>query len=397
MLSHRQLFQQHLAQTTDFPLMLEIERAEGVTMYGPAGKEYIDLISGIAVSNIGHAHPAVTKAVEAQMKQYSHLMVYGELIQSPQVQYAQLLTSHLPGSLESVYFVNSGSEANEGALKLAKRYTGRPNIVAFHHAYHGSTQGALSIIGHEQFRTSFRPLIPGIRHVAFNEMEALAAIDDTTACVTIETIQAEAGVRVPSQEFMTALRNRCTETGTLLILDEIQAGMGRTGKLFGLEHYNIVPDIITLAKAFGGGLPLGAFIASKEVMRTLASNPLLGHITTFGGNAVCCTAGMAAFQVILNDKLHEQAEEKAQFLRKYLVHPAIKEIRNKGLLMAVEFESFEFNKAVIDRAIEKGVLTDWFLFADRCLRIAPPLVIDEGTIKKACDIILESIEEAASD
>jgi acetylornithine/succinyldiaminopimelate/putrescine aminotransferase len=309
------------------------------------------------------------------------------------VQYAELLAAHLPAPLESVYFVNSGSEANEGAIKLAKRYTGRPNVVAFHNAYHGSTQGVLSVIGSEEFRSAYRPLVPGVRHVPFNNTEALEAIDTSTACVIAETVQAEAGIKPPSQDFVTKLQERCTETGTLLILDEVQAGMGRTGKCFGFEHYEVVPDIVTLAKAFGGGLPLGAFISSRHIMQALTNNPLLGHITTFGGNAVSCAAGMAAFRFIMENKLYEEVEPKARLFKQRLQHPAIKAVRNKGLLMAIEFESFDHNKAIIDKAISKGVLTDWFLFADNCLRIAPPLTIETATIHKACDKILESIEE----
>lgn len=394
MVSQRQLFLTYQAQTSDIPLMLEIEKAEGVYLYDTEGKEYIDLISGISVSNLGHRHPAVVKAIKGQLDKYMHLMVYGEYIQSPQVGLAQLLARQLPEPLKVTYFVNSGSEATEGAMKLAKRYTGRHGIIAFKKAYHGSTQGALSVIGEESFKKSFRPLLPGIRYLDFNDPNQLEQITTRTAAVIVETVQGEAGIRIPDPKYLYALRQKCMSTGALLILDEVQCGFGRTGKLFAFQHYNIQPDILTLAKGMGGGMPLGAFISSSEIMGSFISKPVLGNITTFGGNAVCCAAGLATLKTLLETGLIEAVGEKERLFKKLLRHPAIKAVRSKGLLIAVEFEGFEFNKKVIDHCIRGGVVTDWFLFADNCLRIAPPLIITEGQIEKSCEVILESIEAA---
>ncbi len=391
-MANRSLFFRLLAQTSSFPLALEIERAEGVYMYGPDGKAYLDLISGIAVSAVGHRHPEVISAIKDQLDRYMHLMVYGEFIQSPQVELAKLLCEHLPDPLDNVYFVNSGSEAIEGAIKLAKRYTGRTGLVSFKNAYHGSTHGSLSITGNERLKNAFRPLLPDITHLDFNREEQLQLINKNTACVIAETIQGEAGAMVPDQDFLMALRRRCDETGALLILDEIQCGMGRTGKLWAFEHFKIIPDILTLAKGLGGGLPIGAFIAPKEIMHCLTHQPVLGHITTFGGNAVCTTAAKATLSIIVKDKLWEEATAKGQLFRKLLTHPTIKSIRGKGLMLALEFESFEQNKRIIDRCLEMGLITDWFLFADHCMRIAPPLIISEEDIHKACSIITEAIK-----
>lgn len=373
---------------------IEVERAEGVWLYGPNGEKYLDLISGISVSNLGHGHPAVKKAVNQQMELYAHLMVYGEYVQSPQVRYAQLLTDQLPESLNSVYFVNSGSEANEGAIKLAKRVTHRMEVVAFHHAYHGSTHGVLSIIGDESFRRNYRPLVPGARFLHYNHQEDLAKITEKTACVIAETVQAEAGVRSPDIEWLQALRQRCTEVGALLILDEIQTGFGRTGTLFGFEHYNIVPDIVTFAKGMGGGLPIGVFVASRERMQHFTNNPVLGHITTFGGNAVCCAAAEAVLQTLLQEKLVDQVAAKAKRLADQLQHKSVQAVRYKGFLMTLQFASTELNFKVINECIKRGVVTDWFLFADNCLRIAPPLIITDDEIDWAAEKILESMEAA---
>lgn len=372
--------------------MLEIERASGVYLHDVNGKSYIDLIAGISVSNVGHSHPEVVAAVKAQAEKYMHLMVYGEFVESPQVKYAQRLSEFLPEKLSNIYFTNSGAEATEGALKLAKRYTGRTRLVSFKNAYHGSTHGALSVMGDEYFKRSFRPLLPDTLQLEFGNESDLEKISCRCAAVIVETIQAESGVNVPSVSYLQKLRTRCTETGTLLILDEIQAGMGRTGKLFAFERYGIVPDILLLAKAFGGGMPLGAFISSKEVMQRLTDNPVLGHITTFGGHPVSCAAGLAAFDILLKEKLTEQVEEKGKLFEELLHHPKIKAKRRAGLLMALEFESFEQNKRIIDSCIENGVLTDWFLFAPHCMRIAPPLTISEDEICKACQVILQSID-----
>jgi acetylornithine/succinyldiaminopimelate/putrescine aminotransferase len=391
MLTPRQLFQQHLAQTTDFPLLIEIERAEGVYMYGPQGKKYLDLISGISVSNVGHRHPSVVQAVKDQADRYMHLMVYGEFVQAPQTLLAHKLVQHLPPSLDNVYFTNSGSEAIEGAMKLAKRYTRRPDFISCFGAYHGSSQGALSVSGSEFFKRAYRPLLPGIRQIRFNEMQDLQLITSQTAGVLIETIQGEAGVRLPDQAYMQALRERCNQTGALLILDEIQAGFGRTGTLFAFEQYGIVPDVLVCAKGMGGGMPIGAFIAPQAIMAVLKENPILGHITTFGGHPISCAASLATLEVILENDLLPSIAAKEALFRELLVHPAIRGIRSKGLLMAVEFESFAILKPVIDRAIEQGVLTDWFLYCDHAMRIAPPLTITEAEIREACRIILSSI------
>jgi putrescine aminotransferase len=391
-MNNRQLFLSHLAQTTDFPLMIEIEKAEGIYMYGPEGKSYMDLISGIGVSNVGHRHPRVIQAIQDQLDKYLHLMVYGEYVQSPQVKLAKALCETLPPSLDNVYLVNSGSEAVEGALKLAKRYTNRRGIVSCINAYHGSSHGSLSVGGNEIFKRAYRPLLPGITNVLYGSFEQLKAITEDTAAVIIETIQGEAGIRAACREYFQALRNKCNETGTLLILDEIQAGFGRTGKFWAFEHFDIEPDILVCAKGMGGGMPIGAFIANKKVMGVFKNNPLLGHITTFGGHPVSASASLATIQIIQEEKLLDQVEEKAKLFKKLLVHPKIKSIRNKGLMMAVEFDSFEVLKPIIDRAIEKGVITDWFLFCDDSMRIAPPLIITHEQIEKACKIILEAIE-----
>jgi len=323
-----------------------------------------------------------------------HLMVYGEYVQTPQVRFAEKLVSLLPEGLQSVYFTNSGAEAVEGALKLARRFTGRPNIIACKNSYHGSTQGALSVMGNEEFKQAYRPLLPGVQFIRFNKAEDLDLINGQTACVIIETIQGEAGIRVPDVAYMQALRAKCTETGTLLILDEIQAAFGRTGKLFAFEHFDIVPDILLLAKALGGGMPAGAFIASNTVMSALKENPILGHITTFGGHPVCCASGLAALEVLLDEKLCESVATKEALFRELLVHPAIKEVRGNGLMLAVELESFELNKKIIDRCIANGVVTDWFLHCSNSMRLAPPLIITEDEIRKACAVIIEAIEWA---
>jgi len=390
-MTNRQLFLQHLAQTSAAPIALEIIKAEGCELWDVNGKKYIDLIGGISVANVGHRHPKVIQAIKKQLDAYLHIMVYGELVQSPQVQYAKLLTDHLPVTLNSVYFTNSGAEAVEGAMKLAKRFTKRTEIIAFNNCYHGSTQGALSIIGDEYWRNAYRPLLPGIRHLNFNSFEDLDFITEQTACVVAETVQAEAGIIAPKVDWLNELRERCSETGTLLILDEIQTGFGRTGKLWGFEHFNIVPDIILLGKALGGGLPLGAFITDKEIMNSLADNPVLGHITTFGGHPVCCAAGRAAMQVLLNENLIKEVPGKSELFKNTLIHPAIQYINSFGLWIALEFKSAEICKKIIDHCIERGVLTDWFLFAPNSLRISPPLVISDQQIKIASKIILQSL------
>lgn len=393
-MNHRQLFLSHLAQTTDFPLLIEVEKAEGIYLYGPNGETFMDLISGIGVSNVGHRHPKVLEAIHAQLDRYLHLMVYGEYVQQPQTLLAKALCDTLPPSLDNVYLVNSGSEAIEGAIKLAKRFTGRAEIISCVDAYHGSTHGALSIGGNELFKRAYRPLLPGVRSIHFGLEEELEKITSQTAAVVIETVQGEAGVRVAPTGYFQALRKRCHEQGVLLVLDEIQAGFGRTGKFWAFEHYNIEPDILVCAKGMGGGMPIGAFIANQERMAVFKNNPLLGHITTFGGHPVSAAASLATLEILQSEKLIDGVEMKADLFKNLLKHPKIKEIRNKGLMMAVEFESFDMLKPIIDRAIALGVITDWFLFCDDSMRIAPPLIISEEEIRIACQRILQAIEDA---
>ncbi len=383
-MNQRQLFLDHVGQTSQAPLALEIVKASGSRMWDADGKEYIDLIGGISVCNVGHCHPAVVTAVKNQAEQYMHIMVYGELVETPQVAYAKKLTEFLPVSLNSVFYTASGSEATEGAMKLSKRYTGRTQIVSFKNSYHGSTQGALSIMGDEYWRNAFRPLLPGIVQLRYNSFDGLQHINNQTACVIAETVQAEAGVIMPQQEWLKALRRRCDETGTLLVLDEIQCAFGRNGTLFAFEQFDVVPDILLLGKALGGGMPLGAFVADRKIMSSLSHDPVLGHINTFGGHPVCCAAGLAAFNVLLNENIIAAVKQKEQLFLSLLQHPQIKAVRSCGLMIAVQFDSFETNKKIIDLLIAQGVFTDWFLFASDCLRIVPPLIITEEEIKTAC-------------
>ncbi len=391
MQSNRQVFLRHVAQTSSAPLLIEIARAEGVYMYGPDGQRYMDLISGISVSNVGHSHPRVVSAVQEQAAKYMHLMVYGELVETPQTALALALAEILPASLNSVYFTNSGTEATEGAMKLAKRVTGRRQFIHFRHSYHGSSQGALSVMGDEYFKRAFRPLLPDILMLEYGNLADLDQITTDTAAVIIDPVQAESGVTIATPEYIQKLREICTAKGSLLILDEAQTAFGRCGSMFAFEQYGIVPDILLLAKAFGGGMPLGAFIADRALMYELAENPVLGHITTFGGHPVSCAAGLAALRAIQEEKLIEQVEAKGQLFEQMLKHPRIKSIRRRGLMMAMEFDSYEQNKKIIDLCIANGVLTDWFLFAPQCMRIGPPLIITEDQIRMACEVILSSI------
>ncbi len=399
--SHRQLFFDHLAQTSDFPLALEIERAEGIFMYGPKCEKYLDLISGIAVSNVGHRHPIVLAAIQAQLDKYLHLMVYGEYVQSPQVQLAQALAETLSvscdapspfGLIDSVYFTNSGTEAVEGAMKLAKRFTGRSEFVSCFNAYHGATQGALSLSGAEFFKQNYRPLLPGITQIAHGHLPDLKKINCRTAAVIIEVIGGESGVRIPEADYFKALRQRCNDTGALLIFDEIQTGFGRTGTFWAFESVGVYPDILLSAKGMGGGMPIGAFMAPSELMSVFRNNPILGHITTFGGHPVSCAASLATLRVIRDQNLAEAANSKGELLKTLLVHPRIKEIRGQGLMLAAEMESFEVLKSVIDRCIVAGVVTDWFLFCDNSMRIAPPLIISETQIREAVQIIRTALD-----
>lgn len=376
-------------------MALEIVKAEGCLLTDVAGKTYIDGIGGISVANTGHRHPAVLNAINRQLEAYMHIMVYGEFVESPQVQYATSIAAHMPAGLDAVYFTNSGAEAVEAGMKLAKRITGRTGIVAFQHSYHGSTQGALSIIGDEYWRNAYRPLLPGIRHLVYNNFSSLEHINEETACVIAETVQAEAGVKPPAKEWMIALRSKCTETGTLLILDEIQTGFGRTGTLWGFEQFEIVPDMVLLGKALGGGMPLGALVTARAKMNAFTENPVLGHITTFGGHPVSCAAGLAAMNVLLEGNLIQSVKEKENLFRSLLNHPSIKAIHSHGLWLAVEFDSFDTCKRVIDRCLSRNgtaLLTDWFLFAPQCLRLSPPLTISAAQIKEAAAAILEACD-----
>jgi acetylornithine/succinyldiaminopimelate/putrescine aminotransferase len=394
MITNRQLFLQHVATTSDYPIALEIERAEGIYMYSPDGKPYLDLVSGVSVSNLGHGHPRVRQAIKDQVDKYMHLMVYGEFIETPQVQLAKLLSDNLPESLNSVYFVNSGSEANEGALKLAKRFTGRSEMITFKNAYHGSTHGALSVLGDEEMKNAFRPLLPDVRIIEFGNVLDLVQITDKTACVILEPIQSEGGMIIPTKEFIQTLRARCTEKGALLIFDEVQMGFGRTGKLFAFEHFNVVPDILCLAKAMGGGMPIGAFISDKKILDTFKSNPMLGHITTFGGHPVCCAAAKAALEVLLEENIVDDVQRKGElFVTLLKDHPMVKGFRQLGLFIAVIVESQELMLKIMKEAYELGVVMDPFLFCSGAFRIAPPLNITDEEIHHASDLLIQAMNK----
>lgn len=392
--SNKELFFRHLGQTSDAPIGIEIDHAEGIYLYDTTGKDYIDLVSGVSVSNLGHRHPAIVKAVKDQLDKYMHLMVYGELIQQPQVQFAKLLSDLLPGSLESVYLVNSGSEANEGALKLAKRYTGREEIIACRNAYHGGTHGTLSLYSDEQLKNAFRPLLPHVRFIDFNNESDLKKITTQTACVMLEPVQGEGGVILPENNYLQKLRKRCNETGTLLIFDEIQTGFGRTGDYFAFQTYNVIPDIFTIAKAMGGGMPIGGFVSSQEIMNTLTHNPVLGHITTFGGHPVSAAAAFANLQFLKENRLTtiEQVSTKAELFKKHLQgHPEVQSIRHSGLLMAVELQSSEKLYRLMDLFKEHGIISDWFLYNDFSFRISPPITISKEEIEETCSRIIKCL------
>lgn len=391
-LSNKQLFHQYLGQTSATPMGIEVASASHIYIYAPDGKQYIDLISGIAVNALGHNHPRVVRAVAEQAARYMHVMVYGEYVQNPQVRLARALIGTLPPNLNNVFYVNSGSEATEGAMKLAKRYTGRHKILACEKAYHGASQGALSLCSVSSFTQAFRPLLPGIGFMRFGEMHDLRFIDESIAAVFVETVQGEAGVRIAAREYFQELRLRCSETGTLLVLDEIQSGFGRTGKFWAFEHFGIEPDIVLTAKSMGGGMPLGAFITSREIMNALQTHPVLGHITTFGGNPVSCAASLAVVDELLEKEEYKRAGEKAELFRSHLIHDKIIEIRNHGLMMAVQFDSFDSVQRIIRKSMDLGLLTDWFLFCDSAIRVAPPLTISEDEISAACEIILKAID-----
>lgn len=394
MFTNRQLFLQYLGQTSQFPMLLEIEKAEGVFLFSPSGEKYLDLISGVSVSNTGHCNHKVVQAVKDQAETYMHLMVYGEFVQSPQVRYAELLASLLPGQLNCCYFVNSGSEAVEGSLKLARRVTGKSRIISFKNSYHGSTLGALAIQGSEKYKNAFRPLMPDTFQIEFNDLSSLDLIDKKCACVIIEPVQGEAGIIVPENDFLKKLRQRCDEVKALLVFDEIQTGFGRIGSMFALERYNVVPDILVLAKALGGGMPLGAFISSHEMMSSLGYAPSLGHITTFGGHPVCCAAGMASLNVIIEEDLVEKSNWKSQLFRSLLKHTLIIETRGEGLMLAVSLPAPEYAGFVIANAPRYGLILDYFLFNDTSFRIAPPLTITTEEITWACGRLLSLLDDA---
>ncbi len=385
-------FDRNLAQTTMFPFGLEIVRAEGIYLFDKNGKSYMDMISGIGVSNIGHGNPEVITAIKDQLDKHLHVMVYGEFVQSAQSKAAALLTSLLPSSLDCCYFVNSGTEANEAALKLAKRITGRTKIISFRGAYHGSTHGSLSVSGNEVKKAAFRPLLPDVHFIRFNVMEDLERIDQRTACVIMETIQGDAGVRIPDSEYMQALRSKCKSTGTLLILDEIQSGIGRTGKFMAFEHFGIVPDILTLGKALGGGMPVGCLISSKSNMEKFTFDPMLGHISTFAGHPVVCAAVAANLEFIQKSNVITEVEKKGALLEERLsALPAIKAIRRKGLFFAIDMESPEMVQRVVEGCMDRGLISFWFLSHPDAFRIAPPLTISLEECEKACGIIADAM------
>lgn len=392
----RKQFLRHVAQTSPAPQLIEVARAEGVYFYTPEGKRYYDLISGVSVNNVGHGNAAVVEAVQRQVADYMHIMVYGEMVERPQVEYARLLAETLPEPLDTVYFLNSGAEAVEGALKLAKRYTARTEMISMRRAYHGSTHGAMSMMGApegEEWKNAFRPLLPDTKAIRFNCVEDLELITTRTACVLCEPVQGEAGVRPPEAGYLQALRERCDEVGALLIFDEIQMGMGRSGEMFAMQKYGVVPDVVCLAKAFGGGMPLGAFISSQKIMSTLTHDPVLGHITTFGGHPVCCAAGLAAMRYLIDNQVVEDVERKGAMYESLLQdHPAVKEIRRSGLLLAVELGESEKLYKIMDHFIEEGILSDWFLFCDTAFRISPPLVISDDEIRDSVRIIRRCLD-----
>lgn len=393
MISERNLFLNYVGQTSPSPLLLEIERAEGIWLFSSDGKRYLDMVSGVSVSNVGHSHPEVISAIKKQLDKYMHLMVYGEMVQGPQVSYAKRIIDELPDRYESLYFVNSGSEAIEGAMKLAKRCTGRTRIFSFTNSYHGSTHGALSIQGSEVFRNAYRPLLPDVYLLDFNDIDSLNEIDENCAAVVIEPIQAEAGIIHPENNFLTLLRQKCDECGAMLIFDEIQTGFGRVGDLFALMKFDVEPDIIAIAKAMGGGLPLGGFISSYKNMSKLSHNPVLGHITTFGGHPVSCTAGLAALNIILNEKLHLKSQQKGERFIKNLTHRHIRSIRGSGLFLAVELESPQLLNSFMEISVDNGLIVDKFLFCDNAFRIAPPLTITYEEIDLASDMLLKALDK----
>jgi acetylornithine/succinyldiaminopimelate/putrescine aminotransferase len=386
-------FLTHQGQTNQNPYMIDVERAEGIYIYDKAGKRYMDMIASVAVNNIGHNHPKVIAAIQTQLAKHLHVMVYGEYLQDSQLDLANNLAFILPKSLNCSYIVNSGTEANEAALKLAKRYTGRQQLVSCKNSYHGSTHGSLSVTGNETKQSSFKPLLPNVDYIEFNNIDSLHIITQQTAGVIIETIQGDAGLRKPTQAFITALREKCTQTGALLIFDEVQVGMGRTGKMFAFEHYNVTPDILTLGKALGGGMPIGAFISSTEIMHSLTHNPVLGHITTFGGHPINCAAANACIDVLKQENWIAETESKGQYLEGILSQSnEIKEIRRAGLFFAIELESTEKVAQVVQKCLAKGLIGFWFLSTPTAFRLSPPLSITKEQLKEAGELILSCID-----
>lgn len=389
----RLLIDQHLAQTNPYPLGMEIERAEGIYLYGPRGEKYIDFVSGIGVNNLGHGHPAILKAIHEQVDRHLHAMVYGEFVQKSQLEAAATLTSLLPNSLDCCYFVNSGTEAIEAAMKLMKRVTGRHQIVSFVGAYHGNTQGSMSVSYNEKKKGAFRPLLPEIHFIRLNHWEDLHLITEQTAGVLLETIQGDAGIRIPNPLYLQALKSRCEEVGALFVLDEIQCGMGRTGKVFAFEHYSIVPDALVLGKALGGGMPIGCLVSSKDNIETLSHSPILGHISTFAGHPVACASAAAALKIYRDSDVVEQVERKGQWIEDQLIHhPKVQEIRRKGFYFAIDLENEAIVQQVVERCLSKGLITFWFLSCPWSFRIAPPLIINEQEMKEAVDILLWALD-----
>lgn len=392
--SIRQLFLSHVAKTNEMPLMLEIERAQGVYIYDSTGKRYMDMNSGISVSSLGHCHPAVVTAVQTQVQKYMHTMVYGEHVQSPQAEYAALLTSQLAKGLDLVYFVMTGTETVELAMKMARKHTQRTEIISCSNAYHGSTYGAEALRSDHSFTGHFAPGVPGIRHISFNSEEDLMKITSQTACVILEPVQAEAGVVPPEDGYLRKVSNRCKEVGALFVLDEIQTGFGRTGALFAHLKYGVTPDMLLIAKSMGGGMPIGALVSSQEIFSAIIKKPALGHITTFGGHPVSCAAAKATLSTILEEKIPAQVLRKEALIKALLKHKVIKEIRSSGMMMAVELVKRKYLKHVVAQCMSLGVIVDWFLFNDRSFRLAPPLIISEGEIKEACTILVQAMDYA---
>ncbi|MFT4533902.1 MAG: acetylornithine/succinyldiaminopimelate/putrescine aminotransferase [Saprospiraceae bacterium] len=392
--SIRELYINHVAQTSEIPLMLEIERAEGMYMYSTGGKRYLDLNSGISVSSLGHRHPNVIEAVKDQLDKHLHTMVYGEHIHTPQVAFAKLLTKVLDNGLDSVYYLSSGTEAVEGSMKLARKYTGRYEIIACSNAYHGSTMGSESLRSDDEFTRSFLPGVPGIRHIDFNDENQLSKIGENTACIILEPVQAEGGVKLPKDNYLQKVRKRCNEVGALMILDEIQTGFGRTGDLFAHKKYGVVPDILLMGKAMGGGMPVSAFVAPKEIMMALAKKPMLGHITTFGGHPACVAAALATLQTLTNEEIYQGVLRKEELIRSKLKHPIIKEVRSSGLMMGVELTRRKYLKHVVNHTIKNGALIDYFLFNNKSFRLAPPLIINDDQIEEGCNILLAAMDHA---